>query len=152
MGAFFAREVVLHCYRWARNSVLDHTQVTFSDKEKIEILFKEYDTLRTEIVGRSADKNQLMAVGGVVFAGILAWGPTHPPNWIFWAAIALASGVVINMTRISYRDIYFVSDRIAEIEEAIDKLCGAELLIWESKIAMGAKKRAKRRRLVRPPS
>lgn len=124
--------------------MFDHSSIAFSDKEKITILFKEYDTLRSEIAGRAADKNQLMAIGVAFCCGVFAWGATHPPHWLLWVALSIAAGAFTNMTRVSYRDICFISDRIAVLEETINLLCGADLLLWESRIAFCANNRAKR--------
>lgn len=113
--------------------MFDYSQAKFSDKEKIMILFKEYDTLRAEVISRSSGGYQVIAIFGGLFAALLAWGATHPPIAVFWAAVlTLAVGVIFAAFTV-FRDIYVIARRLAEIEKTINHLAGdQQLLIWES--------------------
>jgi len=114
--------------------MLDYSHEKFSDKEKIMILFKEYDTLRTEVISRSGGGYQVIAIFAGLIAAILAWGATHPPVATFWAAVGTLFAAAIFTAFIVFRDIYVIAGRVAEIEKKINHLAGEqELLIWESK-------------------
>jgi hypothetical protein len=41
--------------------------------DKIDILFKEYDTLRGEIITRGNSRDQLLEFSALILAGLLAW-------------------------------------------------------------------------------
>jgi hypothetical protein len=48
--------------------------------EPISILFKEYDALRTEVLGRTSHGHQIGAIGAVVLTWLLA----RPIDAKFW--------------------------------------------------------------------
>jgi len=54
--------------------MFDLTKPEFSTKERVLILFKEYDSLREEIIRRTDSHNRLITVVGVVIAATLAFG------------------------------------------------------------------------------
>jgi hypothetical protein len=58
--------------------MFNYLEEAFSPKEKVAILFKEYDTLRTEIIGRTAGGYQLIAILAIVLRSdsgleVVAW-------------------------------------------------------------------------------
>ena len=119
--------------------MFDYASDSFSVKEKIEILFKEYDTLRAEIINRAGWGNQAVAIVAGLFAAILAWGATRPPAGAFWGAVAVVVVTSAGLLIITYRDINLVSRRIAEIESRINRLSGGDdLLGWESRLGSAA--------------
>jgi len=127
--------------------MLDYSQENFSAKEKIMILFKEYDTLRAEAISRSGGGYQVIAIFAGLIAAILAWGATHPPVATFWAAVGTLILAAIFSAFLVLRDIYAIARRVAEIERAINHLAGdQELLIWESKRGSAASGLLLRRR------
>lgn len=114
--------------------MLDYSKEKFSDKEKIMILFKEYDTLRAEVISRASGGYQVIAIFAGLIAAVLAWGATHPPVPRFWGAVGTLIAAAIFIAVIVLRDIYVIARRVAEIEKMINHLAGDhELLIWESK-------------------
>lgn len=112
--------------------MFNYSEETFSPKERIAILFKEYDTLRTEIIGRTAGGYQLIAILAVIFTAILAWRSSHGPDDIFWVAIGVFIVAAVLFSWWAHRDINLIARRIREIELAINSLCGDTLLIWET--------------------
>ena len=54
--------------------MFDLTKPEFSTKERVLILFKEYDSLREEIIRRTDSHNRFITVVGVVIAVTLAFG------------------------------------------------------------------------------
>jgi hypothetical protein len=127
--------------------MFDYAVETFSAKEKIGILFKEYDTLRTEIIGRAAGGYQLIAITAVIFAAVLGWRASREPDWIFWAGIGLVIATAVFFSWWTRRDINIIARRIRDIEKKINELSGETLLIWESELGSMAggwlKRRAK---------
>ncbi len=96
--------------------------------DHVQILFKEYDTLRTEVIARQSANYQLVIFGGAVFA----WFATHASGKRFW--ISLAALLVISCWLVfrAVQDINFIAKRIQELEQEINQLAGANLLRWET--------------------
>jgi hypothetical protein len=101
---------------------------TLTRKEKIEILFKEYDTLRTEIMTRTNNGYQLSAIA----AGAMTWLISRPIDIRFWIASTLAAVVFSLFYVLIMRDINKFAARIRELEGEINALSGADLLEWET--------------------
>ena len=114
--------------------MFNHSVETFSPKEKIEILFKEYDTLRAEIIGRTAGGYQLIAILAIIFAAILGWRSPHGPDQMFWVAIGVLVGSAIVFGWWAHRDINMIARRISDIELQINEFSGQTLLIWETQL------------------
>jgi hypothetical protein len=96
--------------------------------DHVEILFKEYDTLRSEAISRRSEGFQFALIGGAGFA----WFTAHTDGkklWFGLVALAIVYGWIIFC---AIRDLTFLSLRIGEIERQINKLSGANLLKWES--------------------
>src|SRR5882724_9724933 len=95
--------------------------------DDIEILFKEYDTLRQQIVTRSAHWYQLAGAFAVIVVGLLSH---PPPGWVIPLASLAVAAVIFGGTLA--RDIHIVAARLQELEAEINNLAGAELLKWET--------------------
>ena len=57
--------------------MFDLSKPEFSTKERVLILFKDYDSLREEIIRWTDSHNRYITVVGVVIAGTLAFGTTR---------------------------------------------------------------------------
>ncbi len=58
-------------------------------EQKIEILFKEYDTLRAEIISRTNNMCQLITIGAAWGVALLAWIGGHRPDRTFWISFSV---------------------------------------------------------------
>ena len=96
--------------------------------EPIQILFKEYDSLRSEIVARTNNGYQLIAVG----AGALAWLASRPVNGMLFVSIGIILVALLAFVGAWWRDTYMCSCRVKELEHEINALAGRELLKWET--------------------
>ncbi len=102
-----------------------------SQKDKIEFLFKEYGTLRTEIISRTGYGFQ----SGAVLAAVGTWLLQQPSdswyNWAFVAGIVILGSVGFIFLRVNVRDIWKAAHRIKELEHEINSRAGEHLLVWE---------------------
>ncbi len=96
--------------------------------DPIQILFKEYDTLRSEIITRTNCGYQLLALG----AGALAWLASRPINQMLFVSLGVVLAAMVIFVGIWWRDTYMCSCRVKEIERQINNLAGMELLKWET--------------------
>jgi len=96
--------------------------------DHIQILFKEYDSLRAEIIARTNVGYQLLGLG----AGALAWLLSRPINQVFVFSLVIIGIAMIIFVGVWWRDTYMCSCRIKEIEKEINTLAGAALLKWET--------------------
>jgi hypothetical protein len=95
---------------------------------KIDILFKEYDSLRAEIRARA--DNQLAILG---FTGpSLTWLLSRDIGLKFWIMLAVLVPAVIFMHWCILRAMERCAYWLKEIEATINSLAGAHLLEWES--------------------
>ena len=107
------------------------------NKDEIDILLKEYDTLRSEIIARTSGGFQL---GAIVLAAI-TWMGSRPVDH---APIsprlvgALVAGIVA-LAFAYWRDLYAASVRVAELEREINHLAGRPLLKWEGQYGPGSR-------------
>jgi hypothetical protein len=101
-----------------------------SEREKlqIQILLKEYDTLRQEIVGRINSRFSLVGFGSGLAVFLASQKPTEW-DWLLIVSWLLALVILWWRTAILLRR---CSIRIAYLEQQINSLAGAELLAWES--------------------
>lgn len=101
-----------------------------SDKDKIEILLKEYDTLRAEMLQRFDNRFQFIVIIGAIGAYAFLKGKKLPWNQVLIVIFASVSVIVI------WFWIGYIaatqSRRISEIEKQVNKLAGQELMQWES--------------------
>ena len=104
---------------------------------RIGVLFKEYDTLRTEIQACVSRQYGLLALT----AGALYFVMSRPDSALFGVSLGiLVLAVVVSMAyalvEINTRR---CAERVREIEQEINRLAGGEpLLEWESTRGVGA--------------
>jgi hypothetical protein len=96
--------------------------------EKIEILFKEYDTLRTEIIGRGNLVYQLIGGSGA----ILIWLISKPINATWFVSVAISLAAIGPFVRLLHRDFTNLAERIRELESEINGISGEQLLKYET--------------------
>jgi hypothetical protein len=102
--------------------------VSAEDQYKITILFKEYDTLRQEILGRIGSRFTLISIGGGlgVLLGLQRREPWHDYVLMAWAVAALVlwwwTGLLISRC----------AARVMKIEQRINDLAKDQLLGWET--------------------
>jgi hypothetical protein len=99
---------------------------------RIDILLKEYDTLRAEIISRS--NNRFATIGLIIALG--AFVLTRPEESAvspFVLAAPVLAILLVTLWRLGQL-IKRCSLRIAEIEARINQLMGEELLAWEGRI------------------
>lgn len=110
------------------NDRAGHNQL-FSDKVKIDILMKEYETLRTELLQRI---NQRFACIGLAGA-VLAYGFFKiERNTIASVLIVIIAISIVGVIWFHFgRRIHEIALRILEIEQRINSFLGDELLVWE---------------------
>ncbi len=102
--------------------------ISDDDRLRIEVLMKEYDTLRAELLGRMDSRFALIGTSVAGAAIIACSGGTGLSIAVVGAVVALLllfwlrSGVLMMRC----------SEGIAAIEERINDLAGYRLLEWES--------------------
>ena len=107
--------------------------------DHVEVLFKEYDTLRTEIISRTNNAVQLGTAFAALGFGILTWSVSRSTIATFQGVVTLAGVmlalvvvyVILNQWLVQL-DINNAAARLRELELQINQLCGAELLRWET--------------------
>jgi hypothetical protein len=100
-------------------------------EKRIDILLKEYDTLRTEILQAIKMRFSFIGFFGVVSAYFIFNAEPFP----YYKYLLLISGFLFLLALwMSFgRIITGCSKRIAEIEKMINNMAGKELLVWETK-------------------
>lgn len=106
--------------------------------EHMEILFKEYDTLRAEVISRSNNAYQLVSVGVATGGALLAWFGSHGVNRAFWLLLGMAAIAFGALVIALAHDVKVVAMHLRDLESEINKLAGATLLQWETKRGAGA--------------
>ena len=125
--------------------MFDLTKPEFSTKERVLILFKEYDSLREEIIRRTDSHNRFITVVGVVIAAI-AFGTTrinfenglqNPNIYVLIGVIAVLILGALIAARAVWRQIRRLRQRVVDLGKQIDILVGGNpLLDRESPEAM----------------
>jgi len=101
--------------------------------EHVEILFKEYDTLRTEIIVRNNSVGHLLAIVAAGLTWGVTWMASHPPvNWQIGACLAVLLLLMILYFRALYVEISNQAAKLVDLELAINEIAGKTLLTWES--------------------
>ncbi len=111
--------------------MFDYASATFSAKERIGILFKEYDTLRSEIIARTSGGYQLIGISTILFTAALSWLGSKGIGPTFWVVFALFLGVPVVFRRVTRRQVLRIAGRVREIENTINALAGTDDLKWE---------------------
>jgi hypothetical protein len=121
--------------------------LTVSTMDCINILFKEYESLRAEIRQLTGNGHQAWGIAAVV----LTWLLSRPTDERFWMLLGVAGILLAVSAWTTFRDIKKAAKRLREIETQINELAGIELLEWEnhwgSEIA-GFWRRGKKRTIV----
>lgn len=97
------------------------------------MLFKEYEALRSGILGRTNNGYQLWGIG----AALLTFLISRPLDWKFWTLMGLFVAVFSLFSWTTVRDIKKAAERLRELENDINKLAGDELLQWETRWGSG---------------
>jgi hypothetical protein len=103
---------------------------TVEEPEKINILLHEYDTLREEIIGRTNNMYQMLAVGSAVFIALLSFSNN------FAKLISLTSFCAFVISFFCWmikEETANAAARLRELEEKINIRAGEPLLTWENK-------------------
>jgi hypothetical protein len=110
---------------------LDNSNL-LSQKDQIAVLLEEYKTLRAELLERHTAVLQLLAIttaGLIATIGFTiantAWIAGLITGLILFCGICAGALLLDNDSRL-------LSARLQEIEAAINRLAGKQLLVWES--------------------
>ncbi len=99
-------------------------------KSKIEILFKEYDTLRTEIDTRIKSAFSLWSVAIAALAIVGGLSGTKTRAWVIASVAIIALVILWYLNESATRR---CAKRVSQIEKRINDLADEELLEWELK-------------------
>lgn len=126
--------------------MFDLTKPEFSTKERVLILFKEYNSLREEIIRRTDSHNQFITVVGVVIAATLAFGTMrinfengfqNPNIYVLIGVIAVLILGALIAARAVWRHTRGLRQQVVDLGKQIDILVGGNpLLDRESPEAM----------------
>jgi hypothetical protein len=115
------------------NPMTQPTRELLTNKDKIQILLHEYGTLRMEIIHRTNNLYQLLAVGGALFV----WLMGHAVDRRFWISLSVGLPLLCLGFSVIRRYINKTARRLREIEKTVNSLAGLELLVWETLWAGG---------------
>lgn len=101
--------------------------------DHIEILFKEYDTLRTEIIALTGYMYQVIGYGAAVSGALIAWGAGKGFESKFWFLVIVFWGLVVLLWLLLHVAIARITEHLREVEADVNRRAGAELLKWESR-------------------
>lgn len=101
------------------------------DQTRITILFKEYDTLRSEISVRITSAFNLWNIAAAV---IVIWATLQAKSLGSWLVLIVAAGILVAVWVLNELAVRKCARRIAQIERQINSLAGEELLQWESRL------------------
>lgn len=109
------------------------TSLSELDKLKVQVLLKEYDTLRQEILGRLNNRFALVSFG----TGLSVFIASRTLSWRDWILVGVWLSLVLCLWwRIGVLMLR-CSSRIAEIEKRVNEIVGDRLLLWESSLGGG---------------
>jgi hypothetical protein len=111
----------------------DQHEESVGAHERIQVLFKEYDALRSSIIGRTSNGYQLWGIG----AALLTYLMSRPIDLKFWLLMVLFGLVFGAFSWTTIRDINKAAERLRELESSINGLAGGELLQWETRWGSG---------------
>lgn len=97
-------------------------------KEKIQILLAEYNSLRAEALSRGGTAYQILAIA----AGALSWLLSQTPDIKFALICAVLSFALGFAAFVCILDVRNACSRTRELEAEINKRAGQKLLLWES--------------------
>src|SRR5438045_7232209 len=91
----------------------DNSSELLSQKDKIQILLQEYNTLRAEIILNGNKTFQLLALVGALFVLVIS----RPIDARFWIALVAAFIGIFCFSFTIMRDIRRLAKRIRELED-----------------------------------
>ena len=106
-----------------------------TDSEKIQILLKEYETLRTEMIQRFNHRFQFLTIIGAV--GAFIFFKADKISYLGVLAVAIAFISVLLVWVWIGNVIARCSKRVSEIEKQVNSLAEEELLRWETQQIQG---------------
>lgn len=123
------------------NGANDSLDGVFTQKDKVQILLHEYDTLRTEVIHRINNVYQLLAfvvaligvLGALVsnlYMGASSSAKVGPRGLIFIAFVSLP--VIWLCANLISQDLNRIASRLRELENEINERAGEQLLKWET--------------------
>jgi hypothetical protein len=124
----------------AKEGFLELGPIPEGNIQRINILLKEYDTLRSELLQRTAEGFALVGVPAGS-AGWLAWLLSQTIErhyYISAAATVMIICFVIVGSKFVFAQIRRCAERLQRIEKRINFLAQDHLLEWESRWGMGA--------------
>jgi hypothetical protein len=130
-----ARGQSLHAPRRDRSRTKDEggmIEPPLSEREQIEILFKEYNILRTEIMQRTTSADQIYGVAGSAVVAIAVISSAYSPSVGLILFIILPLIIWLTHRNIQF-DINNLGARLGELEKAINDRARVTLLEWEKK-------------------
>jgi hypothetical protein len=139
--------------------MFDLTKPEFSTKERVLILFKEYDSLREEIIRRTDSHNRFITVVGVVIAGTLAFGTMrinfengfqNPNIYALIGVIAALILAALIAARAVGRHTRGLRQRVVDLGKQIDILVGGNPLL--DRESPGAMRQRMKLRLIKDPA
>ena len=107
-------------------------EMGLSKFERIQILLREYDSLRNEIIGRTRDGFNLFAITGALFVGTLSLAYGTAGAWPAAVLAVLGVGTFIFAARETTYRIFQAAARVRELEARVNDLAGERLLSWET--------------------
>lgn len=119
--------------------MLDLGTPNFSDKERVLILFKEYDTLRAEIIARTKTQQGYLVVCASIIGFVIALGgkelavaPTMGSSLVLIGVACAFLIAGISSAVLSARHTSLIGIYVKELENKINRTVGGEDLIgWE---------------------
>lgn len=111
------------------------SDISDSDKKRIDILLKEYDTLRQEILARMQFRSQAVGMLAAITAAIAAFKIDD-----FVMRLQLLATGALFVVWIWYRYAVLIvrcHERVVIIEKKVNELAKADLMEWESNCTTG---------------
>ncbi|MBK8177223.1 MAG: hypothetical protein IPK66_18785 [Rhodospirillales bacterium] len=102
---------------------------SFKQKERIEIILREYESLRLEILERTGHMYQLLVACAAVFLWVLTNSFSLSTLLVILSVIMLGGA----FSWLIDRDIRKAAERLRQIEHDINRRVGEDLLVWESR-------------------
>ena len=110
---------------------------TLVEKDKIQILIAEYNTLREELIAAGNKMYQILTVGSALLVFLISQYPTPK----FWLAVIAAIIIVVVFSVLNIADTRRLALKVRQLEEEINKRAGETLLTWESHHGLYRKRR-----------
>lgn len=100
-----------------------------SEKDKIQILLQEYNTLRSELVANTGRALQMATLVGIALTLTLS----RPVDKRFWIVAIIGVVGLVGLGSVVIRDVRRLGHRVIELEKDINRRAGEELLVWENR-------------------